>query len=222
MRKKKILKSHKLGIENSKSTTFLAYLLTTLAGCILICTGCEQGGSKDAPLARQIEQLNSDKTRLTSQLEKCRAENQQLTKQIQAISILPKDKIGNPYKLHRVQITGYTNFYDKNKDGKKESLIVYLQPIDTDGDFIKAAGTVNVQLWNLNNPTDKALLGQWRVEPGELRKMWFATLITTNYRLIFDVGDKVGSINEPLTVKVTFTDYLTGQIFEEQKVIKPL
>jgi len=29
-------------------------------------------------------------------------------------------------------------------------------------------------------------------------------------------------MEEPLTVKVTFTDYMTGKVFKEQKVIKAL
>ncbi|GAH67953.1 unnamed protein product, partial [marine sediment metagenome] len=55
----------------------------------------------------------------------------------------------------------------------------------------------------------------------ELKKLWFATLITINYRLTFDVADKITGDEEALTVKVTFTDYLTGKVFTEQKVIKP-
>jgi len=82
------------------------------------------------------------------------------------------------------------------------------------------AGAVDVQLWDLNKTDSEALLDEWRVEPEELKKLWFATMITINYRLTFDVADKIESMEEPLTVKVTFTDYLTGKVFKEQKVIK--
>jgi hypothetical protein len=64
------------------------------------------------------------------------------------------------------------------------------------------------------------MLGQWKVETDELKKVWFKTLVTINYRLTFDVADIVETLEEPLTVKVTFTDYLTGKVFNEQKVIK--
>jgi len=79
---------------------------------------------------------------------------------------------------------------------------------------------VDVQLWDLNKTNGQALLGQWKVEPDELKKLWFATLVTINYRLTFDVTDIVESLEEQLTVKVTFTDYMTGKVFKEQKVIK--
>ena len=196
-------------------------LCAALACGMFPCSGCGSGGSKESPLLRQIEQLNQDKTNLTIRLEQSQAENQRLTKRIEAISRLPKDKLENPYEVQRVKLSTYTNIYDKDKDGKKETLIVYLQPIDNEGDIIKAAGTVETQLWDLNNQNGQALLGQWRVEPGELRKCWYATIITTNYRLMFNIAGKIDNIAEPLTVKVTFTDYLTGQIFEDQKVIKP-
>jgi hypothetical protein len=79
---------------------------------------------------------------------------------------------------------------------------------------------VDVQLWDLNKTNGQAMLRQWKVEASELKDLWFATLITINYRLTFDVTDIVENLEEPLTVKVNFTDYLTGKVFKEQKVIK--
>jgi hypothetical protein len=202
-------------------TNAVTALCAALACGMFLCDGCGSGDSKEAPLLRQIEKLNQDNAELTSRLEQSQADNWRLTKQIESISRLPKDKLENPYKVQRIKLSTYTNIYDKDKDGKKETLIVYLQPIDNEGDIIKAAGTVETQLWDLNNPNGQALLGEWRVDPSELRKCWYATIITTNYRLMFNIAGKIDNIAESLTVKVTFTDYLTGQIFEEQKVIKP-
>jgi len=80
---------------------------------------------------------------------------------------------------------------------------------------------VEVQLWDLSKSDSQALLGQWHVKADELKQNWFSTLIKGNYRLMFDVADKVENFEEPLTVKATFTDYLTGKVFKEQRVIKP-
>ncbi len=173
-------------------------------------------------MAEQIQQLKQEKTELTRQIERSENENEQLQKQILVLSGLPEEaKAENLYRLQRIKVTRYTNFYDKDKDGEKEKLIVYIQPLDEEGDIVKATGTVDVQLWDLNKEADQALLGQWHITPDQLKKLWFATVITINYRLTFDVADKIENIQEPLTVKVTFTDYLTGKVFKEQKVIKP-
>jgi len=197
--------------------------LLLLCSCALIhlAAGC-QNANKEPPLPVQIKQLKEENTKLTRQVEVSASENKQLKKQIQVLSNLPEQaRAENLYRLQRMEVTRYTNFYDKDEDGQKEKLIVYIQPIDEEGDIVKATGAVDVQLWDLNKEADKALLGQWHVAPSELKKLWFATLITINYRLTFDVAGKIDDFDKPLTVKVTFTDYLSGKVFEEQKVIKP-
>ncbi len=187
---------------------------------LILVTGCASPNGKES-LAGQIEQLTQEKTQLQKQIEQSEIENKQLKQQVQVLSGLPEDvKLENLNRLENVKIGRYTGFFDKDKDGKKEKLIVYIQPADEQGDTIKAVGAVDVQLWDLNKTDGEALLGQWKVEPAELKKLWFATLVTINYRLTFDVTDIVESLKEPFTVKVTFTDYLTGKVFKEQKVIK--
>jgi len=187
----------------------------------VLAAGCGIGSERKAPAEIKVQQIAREKTELMRDLQQAKAENQQLAEQIKALSVFPEDKPLNPYRLKRVKITRYTNFYDKDNDGKREKLIVYIEPIDLDGDAVKAAGTVNVQLWNLNNLNGQALLGQWQVDPNDLRKLWYDTLVSANYRLIFDAPPELDVLAEPLTVKVTFTDYLTGEIFRDQYAIDP-
>jgi len=196
-------------------------LYTIAAGCLLsAAAGCENGGK--SPLEEKVDTLRLEKRQLTRQIEQSEKEAEQLKKQIEVLSGLsPEVRLENLYDLRQIKITKYTNLYDKDKDGQKEKLIVYIQPIDEQGDIVKASGTVDVQLWDLNKKAGQALLGQWHVKPDELKKLWFATLVTINYRLTFDVADKIDKFEEPLTVKVTFTDYLSGKVFKEQQVIKP-
>jgi hypothetical protein len=181
--------------------------------------GCEE--ARMLPPDEQIRVLKQENRQLQDQLEQAKLEEEQLKKQVQIVSGLPQDRWSSLYDLKKIKLTRYTNIYEKDKDGKKRMLIVYIQPIDTEDNKIKAAGTVDVQLWDLSKESDKSLLAKWHVEPNELKKLWFDTVITSNYRLMFDVNDVVKNFDRPLTVKVTFTDYLSGKVFEEQKVIKP-
>ena len=195
-------------------------VLLCFCACFFVA-GCENAGSRKISPAEQIQTLKQEKKQLTRQIKQSKTENKQLKKQIQVLSGLPEDKLENFYRLKKIKVHRYTNLYDKDNDGRYEKLIVYIQPIDEEGDIVKATGSVDVQLWNLNNNDTGALLAEWHVKPDELKKMWFATLITINYRLPFDITDKIGEFEEPLTAKVTFTDYLSGKVFNEQKVIKP-
>jgi len=196
------------------------YLLFSVF-CLLLISGCQKP-AEGPLLTDQIEQLTQEKAQLQRQIEQANTENNKLKSRVEVLSSLgPEGRLESFSPLKSIQIGRYTNFYDKDKDGKKEKLIVYVQPVDAEGDKVKAPGEVDVQLWNLNNSAGEALLGSWHVGPDELRKLWFATVVTINYRLTFDMPEAVKSFDEPLTVKVSFKDSLSGKTFEAQKVIKP-
>jgi len=196
----------------------LSFVLCFLA----FFAGCESTSS-ESPLQERITTLTVQQRQLESQLEQSKAENEQLQKQIHTLSGLPEQLKGeNLYSIRNIEIGKYTGFYDKDKDGSKEVLVVYIEPIDEQGDVIKAAADVEVDLWDLSKTDGDALIAKWpAVKPDELKNLWFAGLVKINYRLMFDITDKVTSFDEPLTVKVTFTDYLSGKVFKKQKVINP-
>ena len=182
--------------------------------------GCRNTELEKAQL--QIEQLQAQKTTLADKVTLLEKENGQLAKQIQTLrSFGTTIDYKDIYDLQRINIADYTNVYDNNDDGKKETLIVYLKPIDAYGDKIKAAGVVEVQLWDLDKPAEQALLKQWKIEPAELKRYWVVALLGVNYRLSFNIEGVVANYDHPLTIKVKFTDYLSGKTFEEQKVINP-
>jgi hypothetical protein len=188
----------------------------------VLLAGCGVGSERMSPLEVKVRNLEQEKVQLTGQLEQCRIENEQVKAQVKALAVLPQDKQENRfYALSTVKIARFTDFYDKNEDGKREKLIVYLQPVDPAGDAIKTAGVVSVQLWNLNSPSGQALLGEWQVLPDELYKLWFNTLTSTAFRLTFDAPVTPEALAQPLTVRTAFTDYLTGQVFTDQFVIQP-
>lgn len=209
--------------ELRNSTFFVRHsilLVLSIVFCLLPVAGCQQPNQKES-LSAQIKKLIQENTELQKQIERSDTENKQFKQQIQVLSGLPKEvKLESLNLLDQIKIGKYTGFFDKDDDGKKEKLIVYIQPVDKQGDTIKAAGDVDVQLWDLNKTDSEALIDEWRVGPEELKKLWFATMLKINYRLTFDVADNIESMEEPLTVKVTFTDYLTGKVLKEQKVIK--
>jgi len=186
----------------------------------ILSAGCGIGSERKHPLELKVEALQREKAELAGSLEQCQVENEQWQQQVKAMAALPKDSGENPYKLASVRIARFTGFYDKDEDGRREKLLVYLQPVDASGDVVKAAGTVHVQLWNLEDPNGQVLVGQWQIQPAELRRLWISALVS-DYRIGFDVSLTPELLAQPLTVKITFTDYLTGEILRDQRVIKP-
>jgi hypothetical protein len=194
---------------------------------MIFAFGCGNAGSSSGKptLSQQVQQLTSQKTDLQNQLEQTKIENDRLKKQAESLSTLPGDKRADAiYHLKSIKIDRYTNFYDDDKTpgatGKKK-LVVYVEPIDETGDVIKAAGTIDVQLWDLNKKENEARLAQWQVEPNELKTLWLSGMFSSGYRLSFDAAEIVDKFDKPLTVKVNFTDYLSGATFTEQFIIRP-
>lgn len=195
-------------------------ILILASSFVFFISGCEDPNRRQT--ISEIDRLRGQNKALTVQAKQAQKQAEQLTKQVRVLSVV-KDDISpeDIYNVEKIRISRFTNFYDKDDDGKKETLVVYIQPTDVDGDSIKAAGAVEVQLWDLSREQQKALVGQWQIKGKELKSLWFTSWISANYTLSFDVSSNIETFEEPLTVKVTFTDYLTGKVFNEQKVIKP-
>ena len=197
----------------------MKFLFSIVMGCLVFCLlGC--GNDSSNSLWEQIRRLGREKTDLKLQVEKLESENEDLSEQVEKLSALGAEKrVDVLSKTARIKIGRRSGLFDRDNDGKKEKLIVYVKTIDEAGDAVKAAGQAAVQLWDLNAEQGEALLGKWEIGPGELTKMWAGTVMTNYYRLVFDVSELVKAEQQELTVKVRFTDYVTGKVFREQKVI---
>ena len=196
-------------------------LVILAIGSFLILTcGCEEENKQS--VWSQVSNLGQEKNQLQKQVEQLQSENKELNQQVETLAALnPQLRLKAIPALSRIQLHQRCGLYDKDKDGKKEKLIVYVQPYDEAGDTTKIAGQVNVRLWDLNAEKDKALLKEWEIESEKLNKSWAGSLFTYYYRLVFDVSDvPIGNESE-LTVKVSFTDYVTGKVFHKQIAIEP-
>jgi len=190
------------------------------AALLAFACGCDSGTGTS--LRDQIETLSREKTTLKSQVERLQRENEGLTTQVEQLSALgPEVRLEGLAELDRIEIRRRSGLYDKDKDGKKEKLIVYVRPYDKTADALKAPGQVLVQLWDLNAQADRAILGQWEIDAAELKQLWAGTFMTDYYRLAFDVAELLTGDEGELTIKVSFTDYITGKVLHAQKVIKP-
>jgi hypothetical protein len=188
---------------------------------LLLIGGCRDKDDYKKQLEEDKFKLQQQKRDLERQLEAANEENQKLNQQVEVLTAIGAQKrIEGLYRVKSIQISKYTNFYDKDKDGRKEKLIVYIKPVDSQGDVIKAGGSVAVELWDLEKD-EGAKLARWQIEANELKTKWAGGLAGANYRLLFDIADVVSSFDKPLTVKIAFTDYLNGNVFREQYVIKP-
>lgn len=202
----------------------LCFLISVF--CILSFFGCQEK-TKTAKPSKALVGTKQEQTEvsLKRENENLKAENQHLQEQIATLIGLNKNERLNAIAtLSSIELTGRCGIYEKKSDSNnsqwKKMLMVYLRPIDDMGDCIKAPGAVKVELWDLNARPDKALLQVWQVKPEELKKEWSGSLLTSYYKLPFDVSSILTGKEKEFTLKVQFTDYLTGKVFNAQQVIK--
>ncbi len=196
--------------------------IVIFASCLVfIFSGCQDKASRDSS-SKKLS-LSDQNHQLKKQLANISTENEHLRNRIALLTeTAPGARLESLYKIERLKIGSYTNLYDSDKDGNFEKLKVYLEPTDSRGDAIKTAADVTVELWDLGRVSDEALIGSWQVTSQELGNMWFSVMMKTNYRLVLDLPESISEYASPLTIKVIFKDFVTGRIFNQQKIIKPL
>ncbi|MFH1615044.1 MAG: hypothetical protein ABIG61_08180 [Planctomycetota bacterium] len=197
--------------------------IIVLLGSMVLCIGgCQQEkASEPAKVLEAERELRQENDALRLEAERLGGENESLRKQIEVLAGLGEDvRLSNLTTLREVSIHRRTGFYDKDRDGVKEKLIVYVEPIDEVGDIVKVAGSVEVKLFYLEAEDAEVLLERFDIGPEQLKKLWSGTLMTSGYRLSFDKPATVTDEMEELLVRVSFTEYLTGKVFRAARVIK--
>lgn len=185
---------------------------------LLIIAGCSSKTQQPWESLKKCAQKN---TELSLQVQTLEAENTQLTEQVNTLSKLDaKARLETLATLDKIRVGKRTGFYDKDNDGAYETLVVYLEPRDTAQDTVKAVGKVKIELWDLNTASDDIKPAEWVIEPAELHTLWGGNILDSYYRIKLPL-ENVSVQKKEYTVKVSFTDYLSGKVLTDQKVITP-
>jgi hypothetical protein len=177
--------------------------------------GCQDNSSID--LRRENMRLQDELKKKDSDLAAQFAQISELNKQLlQARAFKPEDleKLFYPEKLVIDSLTGGENYDGKPGD---DGITVYIRPVDKDGDVIKVAGDIRIELFDLSKPTDN-LIGRYDIPVDSVRKLWFGKLGTNHYTV------KCPWLHGPpenteITVRATFRDYLTQRVLTAQSVV---
>lgn len=206
------------GISLVRRSALWTAALAALAGVGMGCNG-QVGG--DARIA-QIQELED---RVEQQGLAISQKDEQLAVQAKRIQELQgataEQAIENLVHVDKIEIERLSGGYDDDHDGIDEGVVVYLRLLDKEGDAIKAAGSARVRLLDLSRPDGSHTVGEVALEAAALRPMWFGRLMTYHYTI--KVPWSGGS--EPLgartvTVRVEFTELLSGKTFEAQSVVE--
>ena len=189
-----------------------------LGGIILVSTGCGGPNPVNVALRRENQSLHNQVDELQKRVEGDRQIIAGLRDRSGSLPTLPTTRLSELFTTHGLEfgrLTGGADL-DPNKPGD-EGFTVYIVPVDQAADKLKAAGTFDVDAFDLAD-LSHPLVGHWHFDVKQATAAWTNVLIEYNYALICPWQDRV-PVHPDLTIKISFFDILTQTPFTAQKVI---
>jgi hypothetical protein len=128
------------------------------------------------------------------------------------VPTLAHERVAQLFTVHSLQFGRLTGADPDNANALK----VYVVPTDDAGEPIKAAGSFVVEAFDLAASGDHRI-GHWEFPLDQAGKNWFGKGMLYSYVLPLPLASKPQ--HPEITLKVTFTDGLTGREFSAQKLV---
>lgn len=198
------------------STRFLYALGLSLSLTLAGGFGCSATPQTD--LNREITVLKEQNAQKDRDIAAKAASIDELHKKLATATGVDEKQLQYYYYPEKLVLASLTGGY--NDDGKAgdDGVVAYLQPVDRDGDVVKVAGAIRVQLFDLANPPDRNFLGEITVPLEKVREKWFGKLMTNHYTV--KVPFQVPPAHDEITVRATFVNLFPQRVVTAQSVVQ--
>jgi outer membrane murein-binding lipoprotein Lpp len=181
---------------------------------IILLAGCSSPNKANINLRKQNAELRT-------QLENLQREHEADVAAIRAaesrggttVPALPSERLAELFTVHGIQFGKLTGI----DPDRANALKAYVVPTDGVGEPIKAAGSFVVEAFDLAAGAD-VRLGRWEFPVRDAAKNWFGKGLLYTYVLPLPLEKTPG--HGEITLRVMFTDGLTGREFSEQRIVK--
>jgi len=205
-------------MQNERRHFRLSFCILHFALCISLA-GCGGPSQANNELRRKNDQLQTKLRELQDKSDLEERTIQRLQNEHGSLPTLPEDRLEKLFVAKSLKFGRLTGGDDLNQPGPGDhGLEVEIVPVDAQGDAIKAAGTIQVQLFDLSLGKD-ALIGDWHFDLKQSRDSWLSGGLLDSYVLKCP-WQKIPTHSQ-LTVRVTFFDELTQTTLPPaEKVVK--
>jgi hypothetical protein len=188
-----------------------AALLGAVVALSLI--GCGKPNKNNIDLRKVLQDRDNEIAQLKRQHEGDVASIRAMQSSATTVPSLDPERLHGLFTTHGIRLgrlTGGADL-DSSKPGD-EGLKIYLIPQDETGDDFKAAGSVAIEAFDL--AATETRVGRWEFTADEARKHWNGSALL--YLYVLTCPWQTVPQHDKLTIKVTFSDALTGRSFEAQ------
>lgn len=178
------------------------------------CNGPFGGTAMTTALQNQVDGLRKDNDDLRKANAALHAQAAANRKQIESLLDLGDKRLEKLYPVTALKLGSHTGGIDQDGRPGHDAVKVFLEPIDQDGNVIKAAGEVTIQLFDL--AAKDTLVAQYAFGVDEVRKHWSSGFLAYHYSFVCPWPQARPPQHDQITVRVVFRDYLTGKQFTAQ------
>lgn len=186
------------------------------AGCAVIgwAAGCVS--QTELELRQQISRLRDTVRQKDDQLVAQKASIDELNQQLAVARSISEDDLKRIFYPERLIIDKLSGGAEYDQQPGDDGVTVYLKPVDREGDVIKVAGDVRIQLYDLAASPGRNLIGEYAIPVDQIGKLWHGKLLTGHYTIKCPWPNRPPEHPE-ITIRVTFVDYLTKRVVSAQR-----
>lgn len=203
--------------------------LIAMLACALALTACNKytvlSPTPDDDLRRQVRDLKEEVKNLKAERTELKENITQLAKPVAESSTRDAEIVEATPQVVGVTISGHVGPSKSTAQTPEQSAesvqvngcgaVIYLSPSDGRGRFLQIVGRARVSVFQLTADGKSQTLGQCDYSPAEVRDAWRSGLMGTHYTLKVPLSPD-WKCEGTVTVKLEFTDGLTGNKFDAQ------
>ncbi len=196
-----------------------AVVVVTAATALLLSSGCGSPNVASIAVRRENPTLRNKIAELERLEQGHLAQIRAFESNATTVPSLGNERLATLFTTHGLRFGRLTGGADLDpKQPGDDGLKIYVVPTDAHGQPLKAAGSFVVEAFDLAKG-DNARVGRWEYPLDQAAKNWFGQAMLYTYVLPAPWQQQRPEHGE-LTIRVTFSDALTGRSFTEQKVVK--
>ncbi len=183
----------------------------------LLLAGCYS--PRDADLRREISTLREQLRAREHELATQKASLDELTSRLAIVRGISADDLKKIYYPERLVIDKISGGGSYNKEPGDDGVTVHLRPIDRDGDVIKVAGDIRIQLYDLAAPASETFIGEYFVPADQVGPLWHGQFLAGHFTIKCP-WPKAPPKHSEITIRATFVDYFTQRVVTAQATCK--
>jgi hypothetical protein len=185
---------------------------------LLLTTACGPTNTGIRERHREIDQLRAEIRRLEALADNQQQTIESLQRGMSSFTRLGEKRLSTLFKVDHIEIGRLSGGRDFDGQQGDDGVTVYVRLFDQDGHAFKAAGDIDVYLYDLENPTQPLLLRHLRYDVDATKPLWYGRGLTYHYKVDCMWADSPPR-GRDVTLRVHFLDYLTGETFQATRAV---